>query len=367
MKTTRRRPFRLLAGILMLPLLLAFASCLKEDTDYVIKSANEIEVTARTGIDATAFSMAGSELPTNDPCELMEFKGKDGVETKDVSDDSYKTCEVKVTIDPKDAENKSEEIGIGRFDVTIDGDKATFHRGMTSDELSEVKDRGVDISDSPSKIYSSFRVSVTFPGKVESASGSGKIDGNKVTWTDPADILGSEGLVAKGSLTKSSGSLTIIIIVVVIAVLAIAGVAAFLLLRKKQSKNSQPTTSGMSPENFGQPVVTGANGAFGASGPYAQQVPGAPVGQPPYQQPGAEGYGEYSQQGMGQPSNYAGTGYSATADPSQGDSPDVSFAQGETPAVQDGPSEVPGGESPANGSTPGGDDGVTGAAESSPK
>ena len=48
-------------------------------------------------------------------------------------------------------------------------------------------------------IFTDFEVRVTFPGRVLSASGSGRIEGNTVTWSDPKDMYLKEGLRATAS------------------------------------------------------------------------------------------------------------------------------------------------------------------------
>ncbi|MBD4448002.1 hypothetical protein GUG94_23900, partial [Xanthomonas citri pv. citri] len=77
---------------------------------------------------------------------------------------------------------------------------------------------------------------------VLSHSGSSKVDGNTVTWTDPSDLFSSSGLTATSK--RSNGIPIWVWIIVAVAVLAIVGVVVVILNKKKGQKAGQPENGG---------------------------------------------------------------------------------------------------------------------------
>ena len=90
----------------------------------------------------------------------------------------------------------------GSIGITFDDEIIRFHldRSALSDFVPGVNSSGVgDMAG-----IGDFKVSVTFSGTVLSHSGSSKVDGDTVTWTDVNDLLSPDGLTASG---KSQGGL----------------------------------------------------------------------------------------------------------------------------------------------------------------
>lgn len=90
----------------------------------------------------------------------------------------------------------------GPIGITFDNEIIRFHldRSALFDFVPGVNSSGVgDMAG-----IGDFKVSVTFPGTVLSHSGSSKVDGDTVTWTDVSDLLSPDGLTASG---KSQGGL----------------------------------------------------------------------------------------------------------------------------------------------------------------
>ena len=116
-----------------------------------------------------------------------------------------------------------------------------------------------------------FEVKVTFPGKVLTASGTGEISGNTVTWKDPADLTSSEGLKATASNAPDLTWLWVVLGVMVVG----GAVAAVILVQRGRAKAArsgpgQPGPQGgfQGPGNFHQP--SGQQGYPGQAGPPGQ-------------------------------------------------------------------------------------------------
>ena len=84
-------------------------------------------------------------------------------------------------------------------------------------------------------MFTDFEVRVTFPGRVLSASGSGRIEGNTVTWSDPKDMYLEEGLRATASADPDLSWLWL-----TLGVIALAGAGAGIVLGAR-SRRAAPS------------------------------------------------------------------------------------------------------------------------------
>ena len=84
-------------------------------------------------------------------------------------------------------------------------------------------------------MFTDFEVHVTFPDRVLSASGSGRIEGNTVTWSDPKDMYLKEGLRATASADPDLSWLW-----PTLGVIALAGVGAGIVLVARRRRRPRP-------------------------------------------------------------------------------------------------------------------------------
>lgn len=252
--------------------LLLLAGCAKFDTAMEIKDENHVHLKSTVGVSKSiASTSAGSLASEFSDCNNSKGSagtGSDGTVEK-FEDNSYIGC---IIAGETTAADLNKEDGM---QITFDKNKVSFK--MTSDLF---RDSGRSDRTPDASMFSDFKVSVTFPGKVLSHSGSSKVDGNTVTWTDPSDLFSSSGLTATSK--RSNGIPIWVWIIVAVAVLAIVGVVVVILNKKKGQKAGQP-------ENGGAPWTMQYPGDGQPQGQpqqwNGQLYQGDPYAQPPYQDP----------------------------------------------------------------------------------
>ena len=258
--------------VLIIAPLLLLAGCAKFDTAMEIKDENHVHLKSTVGVSKSIASTSDdplvSELSDCNNSKGSAGTGSDGKVEK-FEDDNYIGC---IIAGETTAANLDKEVGM---QITFDKNEVSFK--MTSDLF---RDSGRSDRTPDASMFSDFKVSVTFPGKVLSHSGSSKVDGNTVTWTDPNDLLFGSGLTATSK--RSNGIPTWAWIVVAVAVLAIVGIVVVILNKKKGQKAGQP-------ENGGAPWTMQYPGDGQPQGQpqqwNGQLYQGDPYVQPPYQDP----------------------------------------------------------------------------------
>lgn len=239
--------------VLLLAPLLLLAGCVKFDTAMEIKDEDHIHVKATVGISKSMADMSGEDL-TSQFSNCSDVKGMGGgassAKGEKFEDDQYIGC------------TYSGDITAAEYNKKDDGSKITFDKDKVTFKMNAgyFNDAGGSTESLDASMLSDFKVSIIFPGKVLSHSGSSKVDGNTVTWTDPKDVFSSEGLSATGE--RNDGVPAWVWIVVAVAALAIIGIVVAVVLKKKGPKASEP-------EN--------------GDAPWAMQYPGQPQGQQPQQ------------------------------------------------------------------------------------
>ena len=270
--------------VLVLAPLLLLAGCVKFDTAMEIKDENHIHLKSTVGVSKSIASAYSDRLATelsNCNNSMGSAGTGSGNKIEKFEDKDYVGC---IVAGDTTAADLNKDRGM---QATFDKKEVSFR--MTSDLFRDGgrSDQAIDAS-----MFSDFKVSVTFPGKVLSHSGSSKVDGNTITWTDPKDLFSSSGLTATSK--RSNGIPTWVWIVVALGVLAIIGVVVVVLNKEKNHKPGQP-------DNGGVPWTMQYPGDGQPSGQpqqwNGQPYQGDPHVQPPYQYPN-----QYPrQQGPGQP------------------------------------------------------------------
>ncbi|WCC79467.1 hypothetical protein O6R08_08065 [Cutibacterium equinum] len=328
--------------VLLLAPLLLLAGCVKLDMATEIKDEDHIHVKVTVGVSKSMAEMSGQDLTSefSDCGQLAKSSGgASNAKVEKFEDDKYIGCTFSADGTAADFTENSEDT-----EITFDKDKVTFKMdsGTLSDSGGSNNPFGSGESLSASML-TDFKISVTFPGKVLSHSGSSKVDGRTVTWVDPKDMFSDEGLSATAE--RDGGVPMWVWIVVAVAALAIIGVVVAVVVKKKKgAKGSQPGNGDPSwaMQYPGQPQGQQEQWNNHPGQPYQ----GNPQGQqPPYPNPGQpQPYTNQPQPGQpGQPQ--PGQSQAQPGQPGQ-PQPGQSQAQPGQPQSQPG---QPWGHAPGNG------------------
>jgi len=204
---------------------LVLGGCMKMEMSVGIKSDDDIRVKMVVGIQedaAAAMAENGEEMTPEDLCgQAGSDTGVTDATVKDVSDDGYIACEMSGTTDLESMADSLQHAD-GKYTFTMVSDEGDASAGLGAN------------------MFDSFKISVTFPGKVLEHNGSSTVQGTTVTWTDPNDLYGSEGLRAVGKDQASSSSGWLWIVLAGIGLLVVVAVVLLLVLRGKRGKSAPP-------------------------------------------------------------------------------------------------------------------------------
>jgi hypothetical protein len=239
-------------------LALLLSGCFRVNMDMVVSPENTVSGTAIIAVDKSLLELSGqnvdqlfkdmdlSDLPTNTtvkPYEEEGFVGQeltfDGVPLNDFTGSNTLS-------------GAGEQLSIVRV-----GDEfhVTGQLDMSGEEFSSA-------GEIPAQFLESFefRISITFPGAVKSATGD--IDGHTVTW-EPK-IGEKNPIQAVASAIPSDESPLLLILLIVAGVLVVAAIA-FLLLRSRR------------PSPAGIPVEGGALAPIEETAATAPPAPSSPI------------------------------------------------------------------------------------------
>ena len=264
---------------LILPLVLVLSSCVRMRQEINISSPDKIEMKIDFGVLKDQASMAGIDDAEGACKQGMSSTGVSGDFTQEsYQDDRYIGCKMSGTMAPSSTKFLSYDEASKRWTFHISGSSLGEGTSSQVGTLSE-------------SMFTDFEVKVTFPGKVLTASGDGKISGNTVTWSSAKDLLSSDGLMATAENDPDLTWLWITMAVVVVA----GVVVTFLLIRRGRTRPAGPPAGPGAPWNGpGQP---GPQAGF-------QNQPQPPGYQQPGYQPGQSGYPQGNPQGQsGYPQN----------------------------------------------------------------
>ncbi|NLT29651.1 MAG: hypothetical protein GXX86_04230 [Propionibacterium sp.] len=316
---------RVVLAVLTIPLVLVLSGCMRYVVDIGITGGDstEIEYSMDAGMRNKDAEAEGEEIP-DDPCEGAGRTFPD-VTLEPYSDDGpdgYTGCRISGTMTAEDLTDSGMTISKSNGVWTF------HHEGDSSGSMSG--------GESPDEMISDFRVSVTFPGEVLSHNGSSTVEGTTVTWTDPADLMTSQGLRAQGrdnvddivfegevSLdeAKPGGGLGIppwaIALTVTVLVLAVSWVLIELLIRRKRGNG--PPNDPPPPGGPGGPVGSSGTIHRGRGPDWRPPYSAPPAGPGPWQNPQGFGSGPHQpgqQPGPSQPWGWGGPPNQAGQPPS---------------------------------------------------
>ena len=158
-----------------------------------IRDEDHVRSTFVYGVSRADLEEAGKKPSDFSDCDktfdVSASEKQHGVKAEFVEDKEYVGCKFTMTTTADDARGA----GLG---LTFDADKVSLSIGRKFFEdarLDKIK-------------VGAFKVSVTFPGKVISHSGSSSVDGNTVTWTDIKDSTSGLKAVSERPTGAAAGS-----------------------------------------------------------------------------------------------------------------------------------------------------------------
>lgn len=188
---TKQRRFSTL--LLLLPLLLGLTSCIRYRVEYEIVDKEHVRLNWNIGVRKPENGVkAPEDLTVENICRTVAEHAQTPEELAQApyEDDMFHACRFtgELPINHKRLIGPApDQAQIITYDETRR--EWTFRYSSGSGNASTES----------ANMFTDFEVRVTFPGRVLSASGSGRIEGNTVTWSDPKDMYLEEGLRATAS------------------------------------------------------------------------------------------------------------------------------------------------------------------------
>ncbi|WP_127126015.1 hypothetical protein [Georgenia sp. SYP-B2076] len=285
MSTGRPRTAGQLHALLLLPLLLLLAGCMRLDMGITIHGDDTADL-ALTVVDKTG-AMTRDEL---DCSQLTDALGQAGLpggvdHTVDAIDEGGNLgCAVTFTGAPL-TEMNAQGLSISKADgvctFTLDG-----QAGLTPADVEDIP--GLEVA-----------LAVTFPGAVIDAGG-GQVTGHTVTWTDPAVI--AAGVTATGEADGGAATLLgptssmswLWWVVAGLVLLAVIGAVVFVTRRNRSATTAMPAGAiygqGSAYDGPGATWPGGAPGSYDPAGssaarysadPFPPPASADPYGPPP--------------------------------------------------------------------------------------
>lgn len=253
-------------------LALLLAGCFRVNMDVEVTPENTVSGTAVIAVDESLLQLSGQSADALfEDMDLSDLPA--GATTEPYEEDGFVGQEItfaEVSLEDFRGNDTLTASGTGdELDIVRQGDE--FHVSGAVD-MSGQDFTGTEV---PEELLDSFefRISITFPGEVKSATG--EIDGNTVTWEPKVGENTRVEAVASAIPSKSSPLLMILLIAAGALVL---GAIAFLLThRKAPVPAAGPTEDGTAMPVEGAPAMPG-----GPTDPVAPfdpppAGPGAPV------------------------------------------------------------------------------------------
>ena len=224
---TKQRRFSTL--LLLLPLLLGLTSCIRYRVEYEIVDKEHVRLNWNIGVRKPENGVkAPEDLTVENICRTVVEHAQTPEELAQApyEDDLFYACRFtgELPINHKRLIGPApDQAQIITYDETRR--EWTFRYSSGSGNASTES----------AGIFTDFEVRVTFPGRVLSASGSGRIEGNTVTWSDPKDMYLKEGMRATASADPDLSWLWL-----TLGVIALAGVGAGIVLVARSRRRPRP-------------------------------------------------------------------------------------------------------------------------------
>lgn len=173
-------------ALLLLPLLVILAGCVKFDAAFKISANDQVDINLLMAVQQQYSSLVREACTPDGSSNLPA-----GTITP-YSQDGFVGCTLKASGIPLKQAFKDNSTYV----ITHENGKYTFWMKNTNTGTSSDTASGTGSSAMTSAMFTTFRIAVTFPGEVTSHSGSSTVDGTTVTWTNPDDALTGDGLKA---------------------------------------------------------------------------------------------------------------------------------------------------------------------------
>jgi hypothetical protein len=171
--TRRRRSI----ALLMLPLVLLLAGCVRFDGAFTISGNDQVEATILMAVQQQYANLVKEGCTQKSNATIPN-----GTVTT-YKQDGYVGCTIHGSGMPMSAAKSKSTWSVthlnGQYAFVLRNTNAKSGSGTMSGAM-----------------FTSFRVAVTFPGEVTSHSGSSTVEGTTVTWTDADDAFTGDGLKA---------------------------------------------------------------------------------------------------------------------------------------------------------------------------
>lgn len=279
--TSRARTLGTSLGLAALALLLA--SCVRVDMQLELSPDNTVSGSAVLAVDDSLLELTGQTADElfQDVDTTQDLP--EGASVEPYEEDGFVGQRISFEDVPLSEFSRSSALGTGpneELSITRRGDE--FHVDGTLDMTgSEFGGGGV-----PAQVLESieFRIAITFPGSVRSATG--EVDGNTVTW-EPR--VGQRTPIRAVASATPSGPPWALILLIVAGVIVLAAVA-FLLSSRRRTPAAAPWSDAPAPGAApAGPVSTPAPAArddtMPAAAPAEAPTAGAPTETPPAEAP----------------------------------------------------------------------------------
>ena len=224
---TKQRRFGIL--LLLLPLLLGLTSCVRYRVEYDIVDKERVRLNWNIGIrKPEEGAQAPGEITVENICRAVVEHAQPPEELAQApyEDDLFHACRFtgELPINHKRLIGPApDQAQIITYDETRREWTFRYSSGSGNTSMESAS------------TFTDFEVRVTFPGRVLSASGSGRIEGNTVTWSDPKDMYTDEGLRATASADPDLSWLWL-----TLGVIALAGAGAGIVLVARRRRRPRP-------------------------------------------------------------------------------------------------------------------------------
>ena len=169
---------RCAAALLILPLMVLLAGCIKFNSRMSISSDDKVDATMLIAVQKQFGAMV------REACNGKSSTTMPNATVTDYSADDYVGCTLDASGIPMSQLAKSG----GSWSFGHKNGQYSFKMKNTNANTGGARMAG--------KMFTAFKLAVTFPGDVTSHNGSSTVEGRTVTWTDPDDMFTGEGLKA---------------------------------------------------------------------------------------------------------------------------------------------------------------------------
>jgi len=173
-------------AMLMLPLLLILAGCVKFDAAFKISADDRVDINLLLAVQQQYSSLV------REACTPSSTNNLPAGTITSYSQDGFVGCTLKASGVPLNQAFKDNSTYV----ITHENGQYTFWMKNTNTGTSSDASSGTDSTAMTSAMFTTFKIAVTFPGEVTSHSGSSTVEGTTVTWTNPDDALTGDGLKA---------------------------------------------------------------------------------------------------------------------------------------------------------------------------